>query len=329
MQGVTVIICCYNSAPRIGETLSALAMQRFHSPVAWEILLVDNASTDDTAERSRRIWDAFDTGIGLRVVHEPAAGQVNARKKGIREADYSYLLFCDDDNWLSPDYIQQAYDILTGDEGIAACGGRGIPVFETAKPAWFDKYEEAFATGSQELNSENGRIISLYGAGMAIRKKALDELFQSDFEMMTGGRTGKNLGSADDIELSYALVLKGYRLVYSADLTFRHYLPKERLTSEYLMRLFRSFGKDGPIRNLYYAHITERPWHRRITNWYYHLLLSLARTGKYLVAPPKRPGRMLYFRWNIAYLSELLTMKTDYERIVHHIRQLNHEKILH
>ncbi|HMH22007.1 MAG TPA: glycosyltransferase [Puia sp.] len=321
MQGVTVIICCYNSAARIKDTLSALAIQRFHSDVAWEIVLVDNASGDHTAAQSRRIWDSFDTGIRLRIVHESLPGQMNARRKGIAEARYSILLFCDDDNWLSPEYVQGVVDVLTADPDIAACGGRGIPVFETAKPAWFDEFAEAFATGSQELNRENGRIISLYGAGLAIRKHALDEVLRSG-TMLTGGRTGKSLGSADDIELTYSLVLKGYRLVYVPGLTFRHYLPKERLTRAYLTGLFSSFGKDGPIRNLYYAHLTESRWHRKIVNWYYHLLLSLVRTGKYLIVPPKRSSRGLYFRWNLAYLGKLLKIKPDYERLLNHISLL-------
>src|ERR1700710_953780 len=169
MQGVTVIICCYNSAPRLKETLSALAAQTFRSSLPWEIVLVDNASTDDTAGLSLRLWDSFDTGVELRVVHEPMAGQVNARKRGISEANYSILLFCDDDNWLSPNYVQGVFTLLTGDPRIAACGGKGIPVFETEKPEWFDEYAEAFATGSQELNKEDGRILSLYGAGLAIK----------------------------------------------------------------------------------------------------------------------------------------------------------------
>jgi glycosyltransferase involved in cell wall biosynthesis len=285
-------------------------------------VLVDTASTDDTAGLSRRIWDSFGTGIELRVVYEPLAGQVNARKKGIAVSRYSVVLFCDDDNWLSPGYVQQAFDILTGDPGVAACGGRGIPIFETEKPEWFDEYAEAFATGPQDLNSENGRIISLYGAGLAIKKQVLDELLRSGFDMLTGGRTGKSLGSADDIELTYALVLKGYRLVYAADMIFYHYLPGGRLTKEYLARLFSAFGKDGPIRNLYYAYITERPWHRKIGNWYFHVLLSLFRTGKYLVVPPKGSARMLYFRWNMAYLGQLMVMKADYNRMLQHISLL-------
>jgi glycosyltransferase involved in cell wall biosynthesis len=323
MEGVSVIICCYNSVLRLKDTLSALAGQHFRSAVPWEIVLVDNASTDGTSTAALDIWESLKAPALLRIVHEPAAGLIHARKKGIHEAAYSTLLFCDDDNWLCPDYVQGMFDALSGDSLTAACGGKGIPVFETEKPQWFDEYAEAFATGSQDLNTEDGRILSLYGAGLAVKKQALDALFQSDFRALAGGgRKGKNLGSAEDIELTYALVLKGYRLSYNPDLTFYHYLPKERLTIRYLRRLFHAFGKDGPVRNLYYAHLTARPWHQRVTNWYFHLGLSLIRTGKYLVIPPKKSGRVLYLKWNIAYLGQLLTMKADYQHLTHHISRL-------
>ncbi len=337
MQGVSVIICCYNSAGRLKETLSALARQRFHSRIDWEIVLVDNASTDNTAEAATMLWEAFAADglsdaagpgsrpivdVPLRIVAEPTPGLAYARKKGIAEAAYSVLLFCDDDNWLCPDYVQGVSDILSSDASVAACGGKGIPVFEASKPEWFDDYAEAFATGPQDVNVDDGRIISLYGAGLAIRRRTLEECFPEDLNLLTKGRTGKSLSSGEDIEMTYTFVLRGYKLVYAKDLWFSHYLPQGRLNKQYLGRLFKAFGKDGPIRNLYYAHITTRPSHQRITNWYYHLLLSLFRTGKYLAIPPKKAARLLYFRWNLAYIHQLLTMKTEYQTMLHHISSL-------
>jgi glycosyltransferase involved in cell wall biosynthesis len=323
MEGVSVIICCYNSASRLEPTLSALAAQQFRCPIPWEVLLVDNASTDHTADVARVVWADLHATAPLRIVRETRPGQMHAREKGIAEAAYPILLFCDDDNWLCANYVQGMFDVLAGDRVTAACGGRGIAAFEGEKPGWFDDYAEAFATGPQDLTMEEGRLLSLYGAGLAIRKEALDELYRSGFRPLVGsGRTGNKLGSADDIELTYALVLKGYRLAYRGDLTFIHYLPTGRLTRKYLTRLFTAFGQDGPVRNLYYAHLTPRRGHQRLTNWYLHLGLSLVRIGKYLFIPPKRGGRALYLRWNIAYLASLLNLKKTYRDLSNHIGRL-------
>src|SRR5688572_20942184 len=103
--GISVIICCYNSSQRIGETLRHLARQQFPEDFRYEVLLVDNDSTDDTTAVARAIWDKEGpAGIPLRIVEELRAGQMYARDKGVKEAAYDSIVFCDDDNWLNPDY---------------------------------------------------------------------------------------------------------------------------------------------------------------------------------------------------------------------------------
>jgi glycosyltransferase involved in cell wall biosynthesis len=314
-KGVSVVICCYNSANRIKETLQVLAGQRFQASVFWEIILVDNASTDNTSEIARSTWNNLHTDIELRIVFEPKPGLGNARKKGIGETSCSFILFCDDDNWLDEHYVQRVYDILSSDPTIAACGGCGMPVFETQKPEWFDDYAEAFALGPQETNFENGKILNLYGAGLAINKHILDRLENSNFAPLMRGRVGNKLTSGEDTELTYAFVLMGYKLHYSPELKFRHYLPKERLNFSYLKKLFIAFGNDGPIRNLYYANISRRVFHRTIKNWNFHFILSLFRLIKYSIAPPKKLGRSVYFSWNKAYIKELLSLRKKYATI--------------
>jgi glycosyltransferase involved in cell wall biosynthesis len=323
-KGVSVIICCYNSANRIKETLEALGAQEFENSIPWEIILVDNASTDNTAEIATAIWKEINYGNNFRVVTEPTPGLANARKKGISEARFSILLFCDDDNHLCPNYAEGVYNILHNHPEIAACGGKGIPLFNTKEPAWFSAYHEAYAVGSQLLNKENGKQLNLYGAGMAIQKQAFENLNKAGFASLLQDRTGTQLSSAGDTEMTYAFVLMGYQLHYTADLTFYHYLPPNRLTKKYLTKLFTAFGSDGPIRNLYYAHISDRFFHKNVINWYFHLLLSLYRLMKYLIIPPKKQGRIIYLNWNLSYLRTLYRLRRNYKVINKNIARLKH-----
>ena len=313
--GISVIICCYNSAKRIQDVLYALAKQQFQSPVSWEVLLVDNASVDNTAIVARSTWDHECPGITLRIVNEPQQGLIYAREKGIAEASFSYLVFCDDDNWLFPDYLETVYKLFEQEHSIVACGGTGIPVFETAKPTWFDEYAESFATGSQEMNREDGKILCLYGAGLSIRASAFDQLRTAQFKPLMHGRLGNKLSSSEDTELSYALVLMGQKLHFTPQLKFSHYLPKERLQLSYLKKLYIAFGNDGPVRNLYYANITNRYFHKQIRNWNVHFILSLFRLFKYFIVPPKKWGRMIYFNWNKAYVRSLISLRAGYSDI--------------
>jgi glycosyltransferase involved in cell wall biosynthesis len=320
-KGISVIICCYNSATRLPDTLRALRKQIVGPTLQWEIIVVDNASDDGTADIARRLCQlpGRQTAIPFVICYEPVPGQGHARKNGVSVAAYSYLLFCDDDNWLSESYVQDAYNIMESDSSIAACGGLGIPVFEGEKPAWFDHYAEAYAVGAQSINTENGRILNLYGAGITVNRYAMDRLTQSGFQPMMVGRTGKKLSSSDDTELTYAFVLMGYRLVYAAELQFQHYLPTARLTHGYLERLFTSFGEDGPLRNLYYAHISQRFFHRLNRYWSFHLLLSITRLFKYVIIPPKKNSRRIYWKWSLAYIRQLFIIKKQYPAIIKNI----------
>ncbi len=310
--GISVIICCYNSSKRIPEVLQALVEQKFNSPILWEIVLVDNASTDNTSSIALSIWKSLNAGIDFRITYETLPGLANARARGIQESRYEYLVFCDDDNWLFPDYLQGVYNILQSNPVVAACGGIGIPVFETAKPSWFDEYAEAFATGSQEINTEEGKLLNLYGAGIGITKSSLDQLALAKFNPFMVGRVGNKLSSSEDTELTYALVLIGQTLHFSSELKFYHYLPKERLQFSYLKKLFIAFGNDGPVRNLYYANISNRFFHRQVRNWGFHFLLSLFRLVKYVIIPPKKGGRVIYFNWSKAYIKSLFALRNSY-----------------
>src|SRR5262245_13852353 len=103
--GVSIIICCHNSAARLPETLAHLAVQKTPPNLPWEVVIVDNASTDDTAEAARTFWPK-DHPRPLRIVREESLGLSQARIKGLAEARYEYITFADDDNWLCPEWIQ-------------------------------------------------------------------------------------------------------------------------------------------------------------------------------------------------------------------------------
>lgn len=98
MNGISVIVCCYNSAWIIERCLNALLAQQVPSSVLWEIIVVNNASTDDTERIANKVLQKGH--ISYQLINEPKAGLLNARKCGIRAARYSYTIFCDDDNVL-------------------------------------------------------------------------------------------------------------------------------------------------------------------------------------------------------------------------------------
>ena len=245
MEGVSVIVCCYNSADRLPRTLRCLADQKTPNDVAWEIVLVDNASTDGTEAIARELWKRFGrSDVPLHLSTESRQGLAFARATGVKKSKFDYIIFCDDDNHLNQDYVANAISLMKTHPEVGAAGGVGIPMADSSLPDWFEKHKFAFACYEQGI--AEGELVepsaSLYGAGLVVRKKVLDVLQSINFLPVLGDRTGGSLSSGGDTELCYAIRLMGYKLWYSEKLEFQHYLPPVRLTERYLLRLNQSLS---------------------------------------------------------------------------------------
>lgn len=318
--GISVIICCYNSEKRIVATLKALSEQVVAAERKWEVILVDNCCTDNTVSIASLAWQDFGKPAPLIVITEAKPGLTYARQAGIQVSEMSLLLFCDDDNWLSNNYIDKAAAIMDSDHYIGACGGRGIPILESAEPDWFTRFQEAYAVGPQDITSEHGRQFSLYGAGLVVRASVLTQIKVAGIGLHFTDRVGNSLSSSGDTELTNLICLLGYRNIYSEELRFSHFIPAERLNRVYLTRLFTAFGNDGPIRNIYHAFLSGNIFHLVCLYWPGHFLLTLGRLIKYSVVPPKKGERAIYLRWNIAYLKALLKLWNRHQHIVNQLR---------
>ncbi len=184
---VSIVVCCYNSAKRLPETLRHLAAQNVVADIPWEVVLIDNASTDDTVETARRCWEPIGP-IPLRVVSEPLPGTGNARFRSFSEARYDIVSFIDDDNWVTPDWISKIVEFFTSHPDAAVVGGPSIPVFEVPPPAWFADIAVSYALGDQhtfsgDITDQPGTL--LWTAGMNLRTRWLVELVEKDFEFLS------------------------------------------------------------------------------------------------------------------------------------------------
>src|SRR5688500_17791752 len=96
-EGLSVVICCYNSAERLPQTLRHLAIQKYSPGLNWEVIIVDNNSLDATADVARKEWAQYSTRVPLKVVTERDPGLSAARSKGVSSASFEFIVFCDDD----------------------------------------------------------------------------------------------------------------------------------------------------------------------------------------------------------------------------------------
>lgn len=245
LLGVTVAICCHNSADELPQTLAHLAAQQVSAEIPWEVIVIDNASSDRTAQVALELWPT-DAPAPLRVVVESKLGLINARYRALAEARYELISFIDDDNWVCPEWVQLASETMSNHPELGACGGLNLPEFKGTPPEWFELSEKSYAVGPQgpdqggDITWTRGRLI---GAGLTIRKTAWQQLLAGGFRSLLVGSKGKALYRGEDTELCFALVLAGWNLWYEPRMTLRHHLAADRLTWQHLRKIRRGGGR--------------------------------------------------------------------------------------
>ena len=136
-SGISIIVCCYNGAARIDETLNFIFALKIPAGFSCEVILVDNNSTDDTkliAFAAHKKYSGSE--IMFRLVPEYEAGLTSARRKGIQESKYPLILFCDDDNHLDSNYVAAAKQIFDDNPGIGIVGGWSKPKLMVNPGSW-------------------------------------------------------------------------------------------------------------------------------------------------------------------------------------------------
>ncbi len=247
-KGISILICCYNSANRLPETIKHIAQQEIKIKTNWEVIVVNNNSTDNTQEVAQHEWNYYKLNIPFKVVDQPISGLSNARKKGIKEAQFEYIIFCDDDNWLDKDYIQTAYDLMESNPIIGVVGGQSTAASDVKIPDWFEKFKNGYAVGQQNNNS--GYITNrgyVWGAGMVIRKQVILIALKLGFKSFLTGRNGNKILAGDDSEICRWAILLGYELFYEDKLKFKHYIPQNRLTTEYKDKMWEGFHQSNQL----------------------------------------------------------------------------------
>lgn len=247
--GVSIIICFYNAGAKLLPTLKHIFSQVNRTKRNTELILVNNASNDDS-ESVARLFLAENANIPWKIAYESKPGLAHARLCGLSHANYDILLYCDDDNWLSSNYIHLAEEFLRSNPEVAILGGKGVPVSSIPIPDWFWLVQNYYAAGPQlpQSGCVKGTRNMVYGAGMFIRKEAFNHLLACGFKFQSLGRMGKKLSAGEDSELCLAIQISGKQIWYLADLTFQHYMEPFRLEKVYFEKL-----KEGMENSSFYG----------------------------------------------------------------------------
>lgn len=243
IKGVSIVICCYNSAKRLPQTLLHIAKQKIPETIACELIVVDNNCTDDTVAVVNSIWKELASSIPLTIIEEKTPGLSSARHKGVASANYEYIIFCDDDNWLEENYCKTVFEILDTYKNIGAVGGQSTAITDhpNGLPDWFENAKFAYAVGKQaSISGDISNRMYLWGSGLGFRKTVYQKVY-STLPSLLSDRNGKELSSGGDSECCIRFLLLGYQLYYDERLEFVHFIPSEKLTPLFYEKLEQSF----------------------------------------------------------------------------------------
>lgn len=238
---VSVVVSTYNRADRLRLALEALLAQT--GDVAYEVIVVDNNSTDATPQ----VVAALAAGDGdgkIRYAFEPRQGLSHGRNTGIALARAPIVAFSDDDVRVADDWVRRVKRVLDGRPDIDYAGGRVLPQWLSPPPAWLTMAHWSPLAlqdyGPEPLVSGRERAVCLVGANLAFRKRVFDRvgLFTPAL-----GRIKDGIGSTEDHDMQLRVWRSGMRGLYSPDLVAFADVTPDRMTKAYHRRWHRGHGR--------------------------------------------------------------------------------------
>jgi len=238
----TVLIATYNRARFLDRTLDSLRALVVAPGRRWEVLVVDNNSSDDTRAVVTR--QAREFPVPLRYLFEARQGRSSALNAGIAASAAPIVAMTDDDVRVEPQWLEAACAALSGgDAGYA--GGPVRPLWESPPPPWFDLTRgDLWGTiaiqdhGAERFCYEERRKVPL-GANMAARRELFDRA--GPFRADLGRSSGRLLLGQEVPELLMRARAAGFRGLYVPAMQVHHHIPSARLTRRYFRRWW--FGK--------------------------------------------------------------------------------------
>jgi glucosyl-dolichyl phosphate glucuronosyltransferase len=241
---ITVILCTYNRSPNLTKALVSVLASKLGPGVEWEVLVVDNNSSDRTRDVVEECIQQNPRRV--RYLFEPRPGKSHALNAGIRNARGDILAFMDDDVIVQSTWLQNLTASLQHG-GWAGAGGRVLPLWNGDRPSWLcaDDRHVSAPLVTFELCLPEGRISEPpFGTSMAFRKEMFEKY--GGFRTDLGPRPGSQIRS-EDTEFGRRLLNAGEPVRYEPSAVVYHPVPEDRLRKEYFLEWWFDKGR-GDIR---------------------------------------------------------------------------------
>ncbi len=318
----SVVICTHNRADHLYRAVESAVGQDFEAG-AYEVLVVDNASTDGT----RSIVAGFrERHPNVLYIYEPALGLSNARNTGWRQARGRWVAYLDDDAVAAPDWLTGLHRTFVDEAIRPACvGGQILPNWEAPAPAWLHPSLHGHLTiidwSREPQEVRKPHLVA--GANIAFERAVLERVGGFNPAL---GRHGAKLLSGEEKEVVVKILRLGRPVWYQPAASVQHFVPAARLTRSWFLDRARWQGRSNGIIRL--EELAGRPgarW-RAVARETLRLRPWKSLLGCLLFV--HRPHRQFQARFNVAVHSQcvwqLIVGMPAGERPVAPLREARH-----
>jgi hypothetical protein len=233
----SVVICTYNRLDHLLASVESALGQTVPSD-HYEVIVVDNASTDGTAQAVQALIPAHPS---LRYIYETRLGLATARNTGWQAAQGKFVAFLDDDAKAESNWLETAQKLIDANPTNLRCVGGPIhPFYTSPKPDWWlDKYEIR-TRGDVQRHLKSGEYFS--GSNMIWLRDTLEKY--GGFESGAGMK-GNQLGMGEETGL-FRRIWEAEEtpvFLYSPDLRVYHWVPPEKMTMRYILKRASANGQ--------------------------------------------------------------------------------------
>lgn len=238
---LTVAICTWNRSKLLNETLARLVEVK-DACGDWELIVVDNNSTDDTQE----VLAKFQDKLPLRVLIEGKQGHSHARNLALRECKSDLLVYTDDDVLVGSDWLSTYRGVVDRfGNNVAFFGGAVYPWFEVEPSPSLIEGIPTVGMGfcgvelPEVLDISPDSTILPVGANFALRKSLIgNRVFRTDLGLVGGSRI-----VGEEVEFLRGLLDEGKKGVWIQNAEVKHWVPQVRISKNYLKRHLFDLGR--------------------------------------------------------------------------------------
>ena len=237
MVDITIAIPTYNGAQRLPRVLERLRSQTQTEHISWEVIVIDNNSSDDTHAVVKQHQQTWPADFPLRYVFEAKQGLAYARQCGVEAAAGNWVGFLDDDTAPDETWVSAAYSFGQAHPKAGAYGGQIHAEFETPPPKDFNRIQSFLAIknlGPTPRLYQPETLNLPPGAGLVICKQAWLNCVPAQLQRTTRG--------GNDFEISIRMHRQDWEIWYNPNMHIYHYIPQKRLEREALISLSHTVG---------------------------------------------------------------------------------------